>query len=181
MGYIIYLSLLFILTCASFAIFFYMLWHYILKKYFFIRYKILPFYDYLEKNFDAKYPTVMADIDINAEWSGISNRDNLYAYVYISENSFVLVNSRNSDFSFEIPFSSVIYQRTAIRAMSKNYYCFQILLKVCHNDIERYLIFDTLEYNHRIDKKYGDRLSGEALYNFIRSNFIDKDTYMQTC
>lgn len=181
MGYIIYLSLLFIVTCASFAVFFYKLWSFILKKRFLIRYKILPFYDYLEKNFDAKYPTVMAEIYCPNEWCGISNRDKLNAYIYVSDESFIVVNSVNSDFCFEIPFSSVIFQGTKIEAVSNNEYYFFIYLHVLHDNKQQSFAFYTLDYNHKLDKKYGDRLSGEALYNFIRSNFIDKDTYMQTC
>lgn len=159
------------------AIILYSIWYFFLKKLFLIRFKVIPFYNKLEKEYNAKYPTVMADI---YGWRSfnIDERDELETFFFVSDSSFHIVSSTRPDLHIEIPFESVLYHNCHIYINSKYNYNYRInlALLIGNNKILE-IAFDTLEYNHRIDKKYGTRLSGEELFNFIKENFIDEEAY----
>ncbi len=142
--------------------------------------KFLPFYNKLEKEYNAKYPTIMADI-YGLQSFNIDERDDLETFFFVSDSSFHIVSSTRPDLHVELPFEAVLYHGCHIDIYSKYDYNYRIYLGILidNNKILK-VAFDTLEYNHRIDKKYGARLSGEELYSFIKENFIDEETYEQS-
>lgn len=152
--------------------FFYRIWQVFLKERFFIRFTIIPFYDKLACEFSAKYPTVMDNIHIPS--FGLSARNNLENYCYLSKDSFILVSSVDPNFHAEIPFDTLLYHESYSTILSKHEYYFSISFTFMQNGREERLSFTSIDYNHKLDKKYGIRLSGEELFNFIDSTFIDK-------
>lgn len=176
----LYESIIIICSIVQILVFLYFIWKFDLKKYYIIFFKVIPFYNKLEKEYNAKYPTVMDSI-YGLQSFDIDARDNLETFFFVSDSSFHIVSSTRSDLNIQIPFESVLYHSCHINISSKYDYEYHINLGLLiDNNKILGIAFDTLEYNHRIDKKYGTRLSGEELYNFIKENFIDKKTYEQS-
>lgn len=146
-----------------------------IKKYCRIFFKIVPFYNKLETVYGAKYPSVMDYVSCEA--MGLSYRDNLCTYFYVSNSSFIIVNITNPENHIEIPFDDVLYQNSILLATSRHKYEYAIAFKFLLNDVPQDFRFVTLEYNHRIDKYYGNRLNGEDLFNFMRNNFKTDEHY----
>ncbi len=173
----LYELLLIVCSIIQILVFLYILWKSDLKKYYIIFFKVIPFYKKLEKEYNAKYPTFMADV-YNLRSFNIDERDELETFFFVSNSSFHIVSSTRPDLHIKIPFESVLYQNCSIRIYSKYnyYYRINLGLLVDNNKILE-IAFDTLEYNHRIDKKYGARLSGEELYFFIKEALYDEETF----
>ncbi|MCI8348263.1 MAG: hypothetical protein HFE74_02365 [Firmicutes bacterium] len=132
--------------------------------------KFLPFYNKLEKECNAKYPTVMDGITGLRSFN-VDTRDELETFFLVSDSSFHIVSSTRPDLQIEIPYKSVICQACDMNVYSKYDYEYYIDITFKTGRKKENLSFHTLEYNHRIDKIYGTRLSGEELYNFITKHF----------
>lgn len=163
--------ILFIALCLC------LLWRPVFKKYYLIQFKFIPFYNKLGKEYNAKYPTVMDSI-YGLQSFDIDARDNLETFFFVSDSSFHIVSSTRPDLHIEIPFESVLYHNCHIYINSKYNYNYRInlALLIGNNKILE-IAFDTLEYNHRIDKKYGTCLSGEELFYFIKEAIYDEETF----
>ena len=136
--------------------------------------KFLPFYNKLEKEYNAKYPTIMDGITGLRSFN-VDTRDDLETFFFVSDSSFHIVSSTRPDLQIEIPFKSVVCQACDMNVYSKYDYEYYIDITFKTGRKKENLSFHTLEYNHRIDKIYGTCLSGEELYNFITKNFKEED------
>lgn len=158
-----------------FSLLFFTLWRNHWKLRYQIRFIFIPFYDKIENEYNAKYPTVMDNI--YSSCFDIDARYNLNTFFFVSESSFHIISKIKSDLHIEIPFDSVIYQDTELIAMSQYDYDYRIALKIMVDNKAEDFSFTTLDYNHKIDKKYGSRLTGEEIYNFVRDNFMQNESY----
>ena len=169
--------LLIILFLIAIGMFAFLIWFLFLKKLFIIRFKAIPFYNKLEKEYNAKYPTIMADI-YGLRYFNIDARDELETFFFVSDSSFHIVSSTRPDLYVKIPFETVLYHDCHININSKYDYNYHINLGLLiDNNKTLEIAFDTLDYNHRLDKIYGTCQNDEDLYNFIKENFIDEETY----
>lgn len=141
----------------------------------FIKKHIIPFYDALESECGAKYPVVMETpySDVFPEFLFNKNKD-LTFYFFVKDKSFVIVRETDPDFYIEIPFSDVLCQECSEDKYSKNY---DILLHFTHSSKIAELTFCTLTYDHKLDDRYGNRLTGDELCLFIRNTFMHKSEY----
>ena len=151
-------------------------WRHNWKIRYFIRFKVIPFYDKLEREYGAKYPTIMDSI-AHDTIGGLSPRNELETFLFVSDSSFVIVSSADPNFRIDIPFDTVLYQHSWMSAISKYDYTYSIKIRFIYNHKEYNLQFSTLEYNHKMDKKYGNRLNGLDLYNFMCNNFETNENY----
>lgn len=139
--------------------------------------KFLPFYNRLEKEYNAKYPTVMDSL-YGLQSFNIDKRDERETFFFVSDSSFHILSSTRPDLQIQIPFESVLYHDCHMDIYSKYDYKYHINLGLLVDNNKILEIgFSTLEYDHRIDKKYGTRLSGEDLYNFIKEAIYDEETF----
>ena len=76
---LLYELLLMVGPTIQILIFLHIVWKLDLKKYYIIFFKIIPFYKKLEKDYNAKYPTVMNDIYVLQSFN-IDKRDNLETF-----------------------------------------------------------------------------------------------------
>ncbi len=171
---LLYELLLMVGPTIQILIFLYIVWKLDLKKYYIIFFKIIPFYKKLEKDYNAKYPTVMNDIYVLQSFN-IDKRDNLETFFFVSDSSFHIVSRTRPDLHVEIPFKSVIWQACCMKIYSKYNYGYYIDITFKTGRKKENLRFYTLDYNHKIDKKYGTYLSDEELYSFITKNFKEED------
>ncbi len=101
-------------------------------------------------------------------------KKNLTFYFFVKDNSFVIVRETDPDFYIEIPFSDVLCQWCTYNKYNDQ---FIIHFHFSYNTKVESLRFWTLKYNHKLDKKYGDRLTGEKLFEFIWDTFIFEEEY----
>lgn len=144
----------------------------------FLRFRYIPKYKKLISQYNAKYPCVMQSVSTtDTSFKNLKGIYNLKSYIFIKDESFVIISTENPDIYIEIPFNSIIYHHTiSDRNISITYsYWFEIFFKL-DNDIER-LWFSTLYYNHKLCKKYPDLLCDDQLYDFVCEHFIDKKEY----
>lgn len=147
-----------------------------IKNAFFIKFRAIPIYNKLEEKYNAKYPTIMNDI--YSPFDELSVFDNRKAFFGVSDNCFRIVSLKRSDLNIEIPFSDIICHHAVIfHEKTDPRYTIIFQLRFPVNGIPKWLTFENLSYNHKIDKKYGNRLNGKDLYNFICENFMQKDEY----
>lgn len=143
----------------------------------FIRKTIIPFYDALESEYGAKYPTVMRyPVSDAFEELLYYKKKDLTFYFFVKDNSFVIVRETDPDFYIEIPFSDVLCQYCTYNHLSQ---CFDIDFHFVYNSKIKKLTFHTIIYNHKLDKKYGNRLTGEELFEFVRNTFIHENEYTE--
>ena len=143
-----------------------------------LRFRFIPKYKKLISQYNAKYPCVMESVYTqNTSFHNLKGIYHLKSYIFIKDESFVIISTANPDIYIEIPFNSIIYHHTiSDRNISITYsYWFEIFFKL-DNDIER-LWFSTLYYNHKLCKKYPDLLCDDQLYDFVCEHFIDKKEY----
>ncbi|MCI8348264.1 MAG: hypothetical protein HFE74_02370 [Firmicutes bacterium] len=174
----LYELLLIVGPIIQILIFLYIVWKFDLEKYYIIIFKTIPYYNKLEKEYNAKYPTETESI-FSFDIHDLYSCSNLETFFFVSDSSFHIVSKIRPNFHIEIPFESVLYHDSHINMSSKYNYNYSI--EICFL-LDEYgktakISFSTLDYNHRLDKKYGSRLSGEELYNFINENFINRETY----
>lgn len=149
------------------------IWLFFRGKNYFIEHIIIPFYDELEKKYNAKYPTVMVNLISNSYYIGSIYSDS-DTFFFISNSSFHIISKSKSSVHIEIPFESITYIRYIRKDSGFNNYTYEYHFKFLSNENETIEFnFSTLNYNHKLDKKYGDRLNGQELFNFIRENGID--------
>ena len=145
----------------------------------FLIFRYIPKYKKLISQYDAKYPCVMESVSTrDTSFHNLKGIYDLKSYIFIKDASFVIISTANPDIYIEIPFKSIIYHDSycAGRNSGENYYYrFELFFKL-NNDIERLWIF-TLEYNHKLCKKYPDLLCDDQLFNFICENFPDEEEY----
>ena len=144
----------------------------------FIRSNVAPYYTYLEKNYNAKYPCLMyhpacGDLDL-AHSEGRPT-----FYFYIRDNSFIISNSLDNTIVFEIPFDNIIFHDCKSWHFDSGLeYTFNISFKHT-NGIEE-LFFTIPEYNRKLDNKYPLIKNYILMYNFISKNFVNKEKYSRT-
>ena len=146
-----------------------------------IRNHAIPFYDKLESEYGAKYPTLMVNPRSNAfkELLPYKERDSTF-YFFIKDSSFVIVRETDPNFRIEIPFSDVLCQWCTYDRTSNSVVYFSIDFHFSYNSKIEQLCFDTIKCSYRLDQKYENRLSGEKLFEFIRDTFIHENDYKKT-
>ena len=140
------------------------------------QYLLLPTYKKLEKKYNAKYPTIMNEI--YSPFDELSVFDDSKAFFLVSDNCFRIVSLKRPDLNIEIPFYNILCHRNYILDEKTDTH-YKTLFQLCIliNGVPKWLGFKNLPYNHKIDKKYGNRLNGKDLYNFICEKFMHKDEY----
>lgn len=154
----------------------YCFWHFHWKENFLIRFKLLPIYEKLEEEYGAIYPTLMDSL--NVPFPELTNRDDLSTCFFMMDSSFHIISLINQDVHFEIPFSSIVYQDCAIIGHSYKEYHYRIQFIFKYEGKNEHFSFTTFDYNHKLDKKYGNRLNGEDLFKFVQENFISKKQFL---
>ena len=145
-----------------------------------IRFRYIPKYKKLITQYDAIYPCVMKSVSTcDTSFHNLKGIYGLKSYIFIKDESFVIISTENPNIHVEIPFKSIIYHDTiSDRNISNTYsYWFELFFK-SNNDIER-LWFSTLYYNHKLCKKYPDLLCDDQLFDFVCEHFIDKKEYQR--
>lgn len=150
-----------------------------LRKFFFLRIKVIPKCKELITKNSIKCPCVMASISTtDTSFHNLKGIYKLKSYIFIKDEAFVIISTSNPDIHIEIPFKSIIYHNSYCydRNSGETYdYCFELFFK-SSNDIER-LKFCTLDYNHRLCKKYPDLLCDDQLFDFVCKNFKTRKEY----
>lgn len=144
-----------------------------------IRFRFIPQYKRLISQYGAKYPCVMESVSTrDTSFHNLKGIYNLESYIFIKDESFVIVSTENPDIYVEIPFKSIIYHHSyCSSANSGTTYSYSIeLFFMSNNNIEN-LWFRTLYYNHKLCKRYPDLLCDDQLYDFVCENFPSKEDY----
>ncbi len=176
----IYAIIILLIYAIIFFGYIYFLWNdyvkNILRKFFFIKFRALAVYNKLEERYNAKYPTIMNEI--YSPFEELSVFDNCKAFFFVSDNCFRIISPKRPELNTIIPFSDVICHHSVIQGEKRNTH-YKTLFQLCIliNGAPKWLGFENLPYNHKIDKKYGNRLNGKDLYNFICENFMNEDEY----
>ncbi|MBS6798892.1 MAG: hypothetical protein KH297_03340 [Firmicutes bacterium] len=161
------------------AFFIYQIWNHILKPLYkgrsLIRKKVIPFSAKLQKEYGVIYPNIMDYI--SSPFDNLDSRDDLRSFFFIFDRSFVIVSMEDENLWIEIPFSAIAYHNCYLIGAPGPYYNFKIELGIIIDGRIKEFSFSTLEYNHRLDKKYSDKLFGEDLYKFVKANFVSRDDY----
>lgn len=138
-----------------------------------LKFRFLPKYKELISKHNAKYPCVMDCICTrDTSFHNLKGIFNLKSYIFIKDESFVIISTANPDIYVKIPFSSIIYHNSyfhTIDAGKTHKYCFRLFFK--SNDKIEQLDFDTIYYNHKLCKKYPDLLCDDQLFDFVCQNF----------
>ena len=146
-----------------------------------IRFRFIPQYKRLISQYDAKYPCVMERVSTrDTSFHNLKGIYNLKSYIFIKDESFVIISTANPDIYVEIPFKSIIYHDSfcANKNSGETYYHrFELFFKL-NNEIES-LYFTTLYYNHKLCKKYPELLCDDQLLDFVCEHFIDKKEYQR--
>ena len=176
LGFIILYAVLLIIALIPTAVSAWLAFGDRIKPYFLIRFSMLPTYKKLEAKYNAKYPTIMNEI--YSPFDELSIFDNYKAFFFATDNCFKIISPKRPELKIEIPFSNILCHRNYIHNEKRNTH-YTILFQLCIDiaDTPKWLTFENLSYNHKIDKKYGNRLNGKDLYKFICENFMNEDEY----
>ena len=168
-----------IFCIASVSFFIYQIWQHILNPRYkgrsLIRKKVIPFSAKLQKEYGIIYPNIMDHII--SPFDNLDSCDDLRSFFFIFDQSFVIVSMEDENLWIEIPFSVIAYHNCYLIGAPGPYYKFKIELDIIIDGRIKEFSFSTLEYNHRLDKKYSDKLFGEDLYKFVKANFVSRDDY----
>ncbi len=147
-----------------------------IKNAFFIKFRAMPIYNKLEAKYNAKHPTIMNEI--YSPFDELSIFDNYKAFFFATDNCFKIVSLKRPELNIEIPFSGVICHHSVIHREKRDTH-YRTLFQLCIliDGVPKWFGFRNLRYNHKIDKKYGNRLNGKDLYKFICENFMNEDEY----
>lgn len=142
-----------------------------------IKFRYIPKYKKLISQYNAKYPCMMFYLD--TQETSFHNFIGTYfatSYIFIKDESFIIISTKNPGICIQIPFKSIICQDTYCHhfddGVRYNYF-FDLFFKA-NDNVER-IVFCTLPYNHKLCKKYPDLLCDDQLFNFVCENFIDSD------
>ena len=145
----------------------------------FLIFRYIPKYKKLISQYNAKYPCVLESVYTqNTSFHNLEGIYHLKSYIFIKDESFVIISTANPDIYIEIPFKSIIYHdsHSSSRNSGETYrYCFELFFKLT-NDVES-LCFYTSYYNHKLCKKYPDLLCDDQLFDFVCKNFKTRKEY----
>ena len=152
---------------------------YFAKKYWlsygFVRFKLIPYYKKLREKYHAVYPTFMSTF--SSSLPDISERFSDAYFFFISDTSFFVIDSLQDKIVLEIPHESILYHDSIPIIDSRYLYHYRISFHFSYNDKRQEFSLATCHYNHKLDKKYGDILADDALFDFMQKNFKTRDEY----
>ena len=152
---------------------------YFAKKYWlsygFVRFKLIPYYKKLREKYHAVYLTYMQYFE--SSLPSISKRYSNSYFFLISNKSFMVVDFERDQTVLEIPLQSVLYHESFDFIDTRYKYFYRICIYFSYNNRIESLAFSTCEYNHKLDKKYDNILTDDALFDFMQKNFKTRDEY----
>ena len=142
-----------------------------------IKFRIIPKYKKLVSQYNAKYPCMMFYLyTLETSFHNFTGLYRANSYIFIKDESFIIISTENPDIAIQIPFKSIICQESHRDNFydDERYNYFIDLIFKANDGVER-ISFFTLPYNHKLCKKYPDLLCDDQLFNFVCENFIDSD------
>jgi len=129
--------------------------------------KHLSYYKKLSDENEAKCPCAIAWFCLGTNISELCSITEESTYIYMHEESFVIISSLDEFSPIVIHFEDIVGQKC--RKWTGEYYI--ISLQIALNDEFKYLSFMTVQYNIRNFKKYIELLNYPKLYTFINEKF----------
>lgn len=142
---------------------------------FLYHFRCVSFYKKLRKIYNAKYIVLMESI--TNKCLGLDPKFESHTFFFVANSSFHIVSKIQPNLHIEIPFQSVLYHNADVNHLSAYKYEYKIALKILINGVEEDFVFFTPYYNHKIDKIYGNNISGKELCDFLHKNFKCNKNY----